>query len=44
MDFESCFKVRNLFSAYPKNIKLDQMTTLNVIFHVAVSVYRLVKI
>lgn len=37
-------KVRNLFSAYPESIKLDQMTTINVIFHVAVSVYRLVKI
>jgi len=37
MDFEPCVKVRNLFSTYPKSIKLDQMTTLNVMFHVAVS-------
>ena len=27
-----------------KSIKLGQMTTLNVIFHVVVSIYRLVKI
>ena len=44
MDFEPCFKVHNLVSVYPKSIKLGQMTSLNVIFHVAVLVYRLVKI
>ena len=33
-----------LVSVRPKSIKLDQMTNLDVIFHVVVSVYRLVKI
>ena len=41
MDFEPYF---NLVSVYPKNIILGQMTNLRVIFHVEVSVYRLVKI
>ena len=44
MDFEPCFKVHNLVSVYPKGIKLGQMTNLNVIFHVVVSVYQLVTI
>ena len=44
MDFEPYFKVHNLISIYPKSIKLGQMTNLNMIFHVMVSVYRLVKI
>ena len=44
MDFEPYFKVRNLVSVYPKSIILGQMTNLNMIFHVVVSVYRLVKI
>ena len=44
MDFEPCFKVHNLVSDYPKGMKLGQMTNLNVIFHVVVSVYRLVTI
>ena len=43
MDFEAYFKVHNLVSVHPKNIKLSQMTT-NMIFHVVVSDYRLVKI
>ena len=34
----------NLVSVYPKSIILGQMTNLNVIFLVVVSVYRLVKI
>ena len=38
------FKARNLVSVYPKSIILGQMTNLNMIFHVVVSVYRLVKI
>ena len=42
MDFETCFKVYNLVSVHPKSIKLGQMNSLNVIFHVVVSVYRLV--
>ena len=41
MNFELCFKVHNLVSGYPKGMKLGQMTNLNVIFHVVVSVYRL---
>ena len=44
MDFEPCFKVHNLVSVYPKGMKLGQMTNINVIFHVVVSVYRLVTI
>ena len=44
MDFEPCFKVHNLVFGYPKGMKLGQMTNLNAIFHVAVSVYRLVTI
>ena len=44
MDFEPHFKVHNLVSVYPKNIKLGQMTNLNMIFYMVVSVYRLVKI
>ena len=34
----------NLVSVHPKNIKLGQMTNLNMIFYVVVSDYRLVKI
>ena len=34
----------NFISVYPKSIKLGQMTTLNMIFYVVVSIYRLVKI
>ena len=44
MDFEPYSKVHNLVSVYPKGIILGQMTNLNMIFHVVVSVYRLVKI
>ena len=51
IDFEPCFKLHNLVSAYPikmftllKSIKLHQMTHLNVNFYVAVSVYRMVKL
>ena len=44
MNFEPCFKVYNLVSVHPKSIKLGQMTTLSVIFDVAVSIYRLGKI
>ena len=38
------FKVHNLVSVHPKSIKLGQITSLNTIFHVVVSVYRFVKI
>ena len=44
MDFELCFKVHNLVSVHPKGMKLGQMTTLNVIFYVVVSIYRLVAV
>ena len=44
MDFEPYFKVHNLVSVHPKSIILSQMTNLNMIFHVVVSVHRLVKI
>ena len=44
MDFEPCFKVHNVVSVHPKITILGKMTNLNMIFHVVVSVYRLVKI
>ena len=44
MDFEPCFKVHNLVYLRPKSIILGQMINLDMIFHVVVSVYRLVKI
>ena len=44
MDFEPCFEVYNLVSIRPQSMKLGQMTTLNVIFHMVGSVYRLVTI
>ena len=44
MDFEPYFKVHNLASVKPKSIILGQMTNLNMIFQVVVSVYRLLKI
>ena len=43
-DFEPYFKVHNLVSVHPKSVILGQMTNLNMIFHVVVSVYRLVNI
>ena len=39
MDFEAYFKVHSLVSVHPRNIKLGQMTNLNMIFHVVVSDY-----
>ena len=44
MDFEPYFKVHNLVSVHLKSIILGQMTNLDMVFHVVVSVYRLVKI
>ena len=44
MDFQPNFKVHNFISIYPKSIKLDQITNLNMIFHVVVLCYRLGKI
>ena len=42
MGFEPYFKVHTLVSAHPKSIILGQMINLDMIFHVVVSVYRLV--
>ena len=44
MDFEPYFKVHNLVSVHPKSVILGQMTNLNMVFHMVVPVYRLVKI
>ena len=44
MDFELHFKVASLVSVHPISIILGQMTNLNMVFHVVVSVYRFVKI
>ena len=44
MDFEPYFKVHNLVSVHLKSIILGQMINLDMIFHVVVSVYRLVTI
>ena len=44
MDFEPYSKVHNLVSVHSKSIILGQITNLNMIFHLIVSVYRLVKI
>ena len=33
MDFEAYFKVHSLVPVHPRNIKLGQMTNLNMIFH-----------
>ena len=38
MDFEPYFKVHNLVSVHPKSIIVGQMTNLNMIFYVVVSV------
>ena len=43
MDLEPCFKIYNLVCVHPKSMKVSQMN-LSVIYHVVVSVYRLVKI
>ena len=44
MYFEPYFKVHNLVAVHLKSIILGQMTNLNMVFHVVMSVYRLVKI
>ena len=44
LDFELCFKVHKLVSAHPKSIILGPMINLDMIVHVVVSVYQLVKI
>ena len=43
-NFEPCFQVHNLVSVYPRNIIVGQMINLDMIFHVVLSVYRLVKV
>ena len=43
-DFELYIKVHTSVSVHHKSITLGQMANLNVVFQVAVSVYRLVKI
>ena len=40
MDFDPYFKVHNLVSFHPKSVILGQMTNLNKVFHMVVSVYR----
>ena len=44
MDFRLHFKVHNLVSIHSKNIILGQMINIDIVFHLMVSVYRLVKI
>ena len=44
MDFEPYFKVHTLVSVHPKSVIFGQITNLNMLFHVVVSNYRLVKI
>ena len=44
MGFEPYLKVHNLVSVHPKNIILAQLINLDMIFHVVVSVCRLVQI
>ena len=44
MGFEPYLKVHNLVSVHPKNIIFGQMINLDMLFHLVVSVYRLVKI
>ena len=43
MDFEPYFKAHNLVYVHPKSVILSQMTNLNMVIHMLVSVYRLVK-
>ena len=40
MDFEPYIKAHNLISVHPKSVILGQMTNLNMVFHMVVSVYR----
>ena len=44
LNFEPYFKVHNLVSVHPKSVILGQMTNLNMVFHIVVSVYRFFKI
>ena len=40
MDLEPCFKVHNLVVIQLRNTKLGQMTNLNMIFYIVVSIYK----
>ena len=44
MDLEPCFKVHNLVVIQLKNTKVGQMTNLNMIFYMVVSIYKLHQI
>ena len=44
MDVELCLEVLSLISVQHKSIKLGQMIVFNVVLHVVVSNYRLIKI
>ena len=44
MDLEPCFKFHNLVVNQLKNTKLGQMTNLNMIFYMVVSIYKLDQI
>ena len=44
MDLEPCFKFYNLVVNQLKNTKLGQMTNLNMIFYMVVSIYKLDQI
>ena len=44
MDLEPCFKVHNLVVIQLRNTKLGQMTNLNMIFYMVVSIYVLDQI
>ena len=44
MDLSHVSSLLNLVSVYPRSIKLGQITSLKVIFHMVVSVDRLVKL
>ena len=44
MDLEPCFKVHNLVVIQLNNTKLGQMTNLNMIFYMVVSIYKLDQI
>ena len=41
MDLEPCFKVHNLVVIQLNNTKLGQMTNLDMIFYMVVSIYKL---
>ena len=44
MDFEPCFKVLNLVVLQLNSAKLGQISNLNIIFYMVVSIYKLDKI